>query len=197
MSNDEIAKRVTRGTTTPWTKVQVLFNDGTHALVKWPGDSREKVSPWVEQYLLSKIHDKHGSGRTDTVWRSDVNGRLTKNRIEALVKSLRLNPECIQEVERVVARKRRTTTRSEKTRKDWKAVLDTGCVQVLLWLWGEYPDDWLDILYSANIVASVADAGSQPSGGDYVLLEYDTMTDCMEFIRADREKILDDLEKVG
>ena len=93
-TNEEIAKRIVRGSTTRWDNLQVLFNNGTWALVKWPGCSPEHVSPWVTLYNVDKLDFNQG----DNVWSSDLDGRLTKNRLHNLIVKLKLDPAFIIEV---------------------------------------------------------------------------------------------------
>lgn len=97
----EVARRVTRGTSTRPGQVRVLYNDGGTALVKYPGARvrGEWIASWVERFDLSCL----ASGRADhecktTVWNSeaDRDGPLTEARCRALVVRLGLDPELIR-----------------------------------------------------------------------------------------------------
>lgn len=101
MTNDEISRAVTRGTTNRPEQVRVMYNDGKVALVKWPGGRdgcalfHSWVSPWVTIY---KLDGKLGFQGERQVWDSDKDkdGRLTPKRLVTLVEKLGLNPEYIQ-----------------------------------------------------------------------------------------------------
>jgi hypothetical protein len=194
MTNEEVAKRVTRGSTTKWDKVDVLYNDGTWVLIKWPGCSYEQVSPWVEQYPIDKLENR--SVRT-TVWDSSVNGRLTMKRLAKLILSLNLDP---QHVQGVIARSRPKPKTDVAIRppKECKVKLETCAVKVCLFVHGV--DCWMgedceEALETAKIVAEIDETGQQ-ANGEYVVLMYNNVSDCMEFIKHDREVLLDTLESL-
>jgi hypothetical protein len=105
VTDDEVRRRVTSGTTSRPDQVTVLYNDGRHALVKWPGSRQGSrpfaswVSPWVDLYDFTKTSDVWGgtkSGRE--VWNcaGDGHGRLTRKLVVVLVKSLGLDAACIR-----------------------------------------------------------------------------------------------------
>lgn len=191
MTNDEIAKRVTRGTTTRWTKVQVLFNDGKFAVVKWPGDSREKVSPWVKQYSIDKLVEGSRYPDGETVWSSDQDGRLTAKRVRELIKSLKLDLDGIQKKQPTTVVHSRYQARKQKPVKQRQITLETRAVKVVLKIVGAIPSNWEEIVSRTALVGAVVDKISPW----YIVLEYSTVTDCMEFISSDREALMDAMEK--
>jgi hypothetical protein len=182
--------------------VNVLYNDGNWVLIKWPGCSYEKVSPWVEQYPVGKLDSNWSGTRAikTTVWDSETNGRLTTKRLAELVVSLNLNPEHIQVV---VPRSRSITvvhSRSKQQQKKKRKVkLETCAVKVCLFVRGLedkwFGDDCEDALEGAKIVGELDETGQQLNG-EYVVIMYESVADCMEFIKHDREKILDALESL-
>lgn len=197
MTNDEVAKRVTRGTTTPWTKVQVIYNDGKFALVKWPGDRREKVSPWVEQYTIDKLQSGVNSSSMlgQTVWDSEQHGRLTNRRVAELIVSLRLELDGIQpkESKPTTVVHSRYQARKKKPAKERNTQLETRAVKVVLKIVGAIPSEWEYIVSQVKLAGSVVDKISPW----YIVLEYKTLTDCVEFISGDRESLLDALDNAG
>lgn len=91
MTPEDIARVVTRGTTTKCSKVKVLYSDDEIALVKWPGEydgrhfCRGWISSWVTLYRLQDLEDTYGRyGRG--VWDVGKDGRLTAKRLAELVK---------------------------------------------------------------------------------------------------------------
>lgn len=105
MTDDEVLRRVCAGrAVTPATQPCVLYNDGRTALVRWPGGRdghgpfSSRVSPWVDRYDLERPHVVLGIWSGRTVWDSDPeqDGRLTAQRLEALVRRLGLDPACLR-----------------------------------------------------------------------------------------------------
>lgn len=101
MTNEQVALRVTSGTTDTKDTVRVLYNDGKTALVKWPGGMVGRfggswVSAWVTKYDLTEYFS-HSTGQRVWDCGKDGDGRLTKNRIKELVIQLGLDPKHIVE----------------------------------------------------------------------------------------------------
>lgn len=187
--------RVTRGTTDTKDTVTVLYNDGSTALVKWPGGMIGRfggswVSAWVTKYDLTEYFS-HSTGKRVWDCGKEGDGRLTKNRIKELVVQLGLDPQYIVEPPPKPKAPQQPKVLPKKERR---FKLEACSVQICFFIGGEDPpEDWEDRLSAASTVAHISETGMQINGY-YVLLEYENTMDMREFLRGDRNKILDTLE---
>lgn len=198
LTNEQVAVRVTSGTTDTKDTVKVLYNDGKTALVKWPGGMTggrvfdSYVSAWVTKYDLTEYFS-HSTGKR--VWDCNTkegDGRLTKNRLKELVEKLGLDPSYIVEQPKKPKAKQEPQPLPKKKERRFK--LEACSVQICFFIEGDtLPNDWDDRVAAAPLVAQVAETGMQVNGS-YLLLEYDNTMDMREFLKGDREKILDTLE---
>jgi hypothetical protein len=202
ITNDQVAKWVTRGTTTPADKVIVLYNDGNWALVKWPGGSvgsglfPDYVSAWVTQYDLGRFRVGQCADGFD-VWNCarDGDGPMTLRNLEKLVDKHHLDKAfiCYTPTKRRRGKQEPIPT-SAPVKKKRRFKFSTSAVQIALLIEGEsLPDDWDDCLCRTKIAGSVCETSTQING-HYLVLEYNTLADCMDFIKADKESLINALE---
>jgi hypothetical protein len=202
ISNAQVAAWVTRGTTTPADKVIVLYNDGDWALVKWPSNTlssgsglfRDYVPAWVTQYDLSRVGLAGLLGIDVWSCARDADGPMTLRNLEKLVTKQNLCKEyiCYTPVKRGRG-KQEPAIVPTKTEKSRRFKLCSCSVQVGMLIEGDTPQEWEDRLCKVAIVGKIVETGTQING-DYLVLEYNNVTDCMEFIKADREALIDSLE---
>jgi len=98
LTDEQIRKAVTGGTTTYSDQVRVLWSDGQRALVKWPGGYAQRsilgdswVSPWIEFYRSERDIYRRGGVEVYNC-NLDKDGRLTKRKLATLVSRLGLDP---------------------------------------------------------------------------------------------------------
>jgi len=198
-TNEQIAKWVTRSTTTRFEKVIVLYNDGQWALVKWPSATSkiygglfgDYCPPWVTQYDLSKMGTHIAEG--ENVWscsRDSGDGPMTAANLKKLVQERRLNEAFMFPPVRRLG-KQEPIRVERKPEKERRFKLRTFSTQVYMAIEGELPHQWCGVVTSANIVGNVSSVDWPCSS---VMVEYNTLADCIEFFKGDREKILDALE---
>jgi hypothetical protein len=105
ITDDMIAHTVTSGTTTKKTEVTILYNDGNHALVKWPGGyARRSVlgNDWSPSHVNQvDLHNPRSFTIVGgvVVWNSDReigDGPLTRKKLFELVTRLGLDPKHIR-----------------------------------------------------------------------------------------------------
>ena len=104
MTDEDVRRRVTSGTTTRPEQVRVLYNDSVIALVKHRGAmvGREPFPSWepswVDQYNTINPRVALGCWLGEKVWccGKGEDGVLTPKRLRALVVKLGLRPEFIR-----------------------------------------------------------------------------------------------------
>lgn len=70
----------------------------------------------------------------------------------------------------------------------------SAAVQVVLFVSAEsLPDHWDDLLFETKVVGVICETGTQING-PYIVLYYNNFVDCMEFIKHDKEALLEALE---
>ena len=204
-TNEQIAKWVTRGTTTHADKVLVLYNDGETALVKWPSVSTghsvfkaDYCSPWVEKYTIKPTEPRLDTHNSEHVWDCSRtgDGPMTEANLKKLVHRLKLNEEFMFYT-RPNRGKQEVIRPAIKPKKERLVNLETRAVKVCMFISG-FDGEWLsdeveNALEDAKTVGDLSETGQQING-EYLVLLYESLTDCMEFFKFDRETILDTLE---
>jgi len=99
MTDEEVLRKICRGTTSEPDRLKILYNDGRKVLVKHPGGGfRRWCSPWIVLHDTENPKIMLGVWNGKTVWdcAADANGRITHKRLVGLVESLGLNLQGIR-----------------------------------------------------------------------------------------------------